>query len=254
MHWMRNARSFRPSRSSVRRCGAGWVSPSPAPASAPPAGRPPRRSSAAPAPGRGLAASHSMSLSTVTPSRSAARPSSSSRSALGGSPANTGRSSSTAASLPSALSRSPSASSRSTRKRTNGTDASTRSRHRRGALRAATSSAGSRPAGSETTRSSSLPPRGDPRGAQHRLLPGAVGVERQQHDRREPRELADLLLGQRRAHQADGVAHPGLVQRDHVGVALAQDDAAACARRVRPREVGAEELPTLVVDRSFSTC
>ena len=74
-------------------------------------------------------------------------------------------------------------------------------------------SAGSAPAGSAATRSSSLRRAASARGLQHRLLPGAVGVERQHHRRREAPELADLLVGQRRAHQADRVAHAGLVRR-----------------------------------------
>ena len=56
-----------------------------------------------------------------------------------------------------------------------------------------TSSAGSLPAGSGTTRSSSLPRAASAGGPQHRVLTGPVGVERQQHSRREAGELRDLL-------------------------------------------------------------
>ena len=90
-----------------------------------------------------------------------------------------------------------------------------------------------------------LAPGGHLRGAQHRLLAGAVGIQRKLHDRRQARELADLLLGQRRAHDADAVAHADLVHRDDVGVALGDDDAAGLRRR-RAREVGGEELAALV--------
>jgi len=44
------------------------------------------------------------------------------------------------------------------------------------------------------------------RGAQHRLLAGAVGVEGERHLRGQAGQLADLLLGQRRPCEADRVA------------------------------------------------
>jgi hypothetical protein len=84
-------------------------------------------------------------------------------------------------------------------------------------------------------------------GPQHRLLTRPVGVQRELHARREPRQLADLLLGQRRAHQTDGVAQPGLVHRDHVRVALG-DDHAPRARRVGTGDVRPEQVAALVVD------
>ena len=115
--------------------------------------------------------------------------------------ANTGRSSSSMRSRPSGLQWSPLASTRSTRKRTNGTDASTASLIASGPSRC-TSSAGSVPAGSGTTRSSSLRSAASAGGAQHRLLPGAVGVEREQHRLGHPRQLTHLLARQGGAHQA----------------------------------------------------
>ena len=83
--------------------------------------------------------------------------------------------------------------------------------------------------------------------AQHRLLARAVGVEREQHGRRHARELADLVAGEGRAHQADRVAYARLVQGDRVGVALA-DDHLPLARGVRAREIAAVEVQALVVE------
>ena len=88
---------------------------------------------------------------------------------------------------------------------------------------------------------------GEGRRAQHRLLPRAVRVERQQDRLRHARELAHLIGRQRSPHQAHGVTHASLVQGDRVGVALAQQD--------RPRtgsmnagEVRAVEMAALVVE------
>ncbi len=76
------------------------------------------------------------------------------------------------------------------------------------------------------------------------LLARRVGVEAQQHHRREALELARLLGRQRRAHRADRVGEAGLVERDDVGVALRQHDGAGLRRR-RAGEVGAEQLAAL---------
>ncbi|MCU0313384.1 MAG: hypothetical protein MUC84_04905 [Solirubrobacteraceae bacterium] len=89
--------------------------------------------------------------------------------------------------------------------------------------------------------------RGDARGLEHRLLAGAVGVEREQDHRREPRQLGHLVVGERGAHQADGVHEARLVHRDHVGVALAEQHLPRLRRR-RARQVGAEQVAALVVD------
>jgi hypothetical protein len=77
------------------------------------------------------------------------------------------------------------------------------------------------------------------------LRPAAVGIQRERHDRRQPRQLADLFLGERGPHDRDAVADAGLVHRDDVGVALGDDDAARL-RRGRAGDVGAEELAALV--------
>jgi hypothetical protein len=78
----------------------------------------------------------------------------------------------------------------------------------------------------------------DARGAEDRLLPGVVGVEREVGDRREPAQRADLVLGDRGAHDAHGVLEARLPQRDDVGVALDDDDGARL-RRGDPRMVRA---------------
>ena len=88
---------------------------------------------------------------------------------------------------------------------------------------------------------------------QHRLLAGAVGVQRELDHRGQPGQAGDLLGRQRGAHDADAVAHPDLVHRDDVGVALGDDDAAGLRRR-RPREVGREELAALVEEVSTPGC
>ena len=56
--------------------------------------------------------------------------------------------------------------------------------------------------------------------AQRRVLPGRVRVEAEVELLRQPPELAQLLLGQRRPHRGDDRLEAGLPQRDHVGVAL----------------------------------
>ena len=87
----------------------------------------------------------------------------------------------------------------------------------------------------------------NPCSLQHRLLPGSVSIERQHHRRCQARQLRNLLVGQRRAHQADALAHPRLVSCDHVGVALAQHHRPGFGG-VRPGEVRAEQMAPLVVD------
>ena len=150
--------------------------------------------------------------------------SSSSRMTLGGSVANTGAQLVEHAVLALGVDRSPASSARC--------DAEAHERHRRAdershrlaARRAATRSAGSSPAGSGTTRSSSLRAGGDPRGAQHRLLAGAVGVERELHDRRQPaRARATCSSVSAVPMIADACCAARLVHRDDVGVALGDD-------------------------------
>ncbi len=97
-----------------------------------------------------------------------------------------------------------------------------------------TSSAGSAPAGQRHDAQLELALGREAGGAQHRLLPGAVGVEREQHGRRHPRELAHLLVGQRGAHQADGVAKArpgaGRSRRCSPRTGSSARPCAACAR------------------------
>jgi hypothetical protein len=83
--------------------------------------------------------------------------------------------------------------------------------------------------------------------AEHRLLPGAVGVEAQHEHPDDSLELAHLLLGQRGAHDPDGVAQAGLVESEDVGVALDQDHLPG-ARGRRAGQVDPEQLAPLVVE------
>ena len=90
-----------------------------------------------------------------------------------------------------------------------------------------------------------LAPRRDPLRPQHRLLPGRVGVERQHHLLDHPRERGDLLVGDRRAHHPDRLLDPGLVQGQHVRVALDHDRPARLGDR-RLGQVDAVEHLALV--------
>ena len=81
----------------------------------------------------------------------------------------------------------------------------------------------------------------------HCRLAGTIGVEGEHHARSKPGELTYLLVGQRRSHQPDAVAHAGLVRGDHVGVALAEDDRSRLGG-VRASEVRGKQVASLVVD------
>ena len=72
--------------------------------------------------------------------------------------------------------------------------------------------------------------------AQRRLLAGRIGVEAEVQPLGQPRELPEVLLGQRRAHRGDDRLEPRLPERDHVGVAL-DDDGAVLLRDRGPGEV-----------------
>ena len=81
--------------------------------------------------------------------------------------------------------------------------------------------------------------------AQRRLLPRRVGVEAEEQALREPAELPQLVLGERRAHRRDDRLDPGLAERDHVGVPL-DDDRAVLLRDRRPGEMEpVEDVPLL---------
>ena len=151
-------------------------------------------------------------------------------------------------SRPSALRRSARSRIRSTWKTTNGTEPSTQRAERLAPSRS-TSSAGSVPGRQRNDAQLQLAaaPLGEPRRAEHRVLAGAVGVEAQVEHLDDPLELADLLLGQRGAHDPDRVAHPGLVEREHVGVALDEDHPAGAAA-ARRAQVDPEQLAALVVE------
>ena len=68
--------------------------------------------------------------------------------------------------------------------------------------------------------------------AQRGRLAGGVGVEAEVDDPRQPAELTDVMLGERRAHRRDHRLDAGLAQREHVGVALDHDRAALLRDRV----------------------
>ena len=72
--------------------------------------------------------------------------------------------------------------------------------------------------------------------AQGRLLPCRVGVEAEKEALRQPAELAELGLGQCRAHRRDDRLDPGLAERDHVRVPL-YDDRAVLLRDGRARQM-----------------
>ena len=162
---------------------------------------------------------------------------------VGPSSARTGRSSARAASFCSAL---PSGPLRicSTWKRTKGTEPSTSVAHRLGAPLAHQVGRVAARRQCDHAQLEALPGR-HPRRAQHGLAAGRVGVQRQRDHRGESRQLTHLLRGQRRAHDPDRVLEPGLMQREHVGVALG-DHHPSLARRGDPRQVSPEELAPLV--------
>ena len=81
--------------------------------------------------------------------------------------------------------------------------------------------------------------------AERRLLAGRVGVEAEVEALRQPRELPQMMLGQRRSHRRDDRLEPGLPQRDHVGVAL-DHDRPVLLRDRRPSEVEAVENVALL--------
>ena len=70
------------------------------------------------------------------------------------------------------------------------------------------------------------------RRARRRPAAGGVAVEAQDRRRREPPQLLELFLGQRRAERRDGAADAGLCQGDHVHVAF--DHHQRGARRAPP--------------------
>ena len=179
--------------------------------------------------------------------------SSSSRSTLACSSASTGRSCSSARSRPSALCVSARSRIRSTWNATNGRELSTRSRSSSAPALAQQQLGRVGPLGQRHDAQLELAPCRQPLGPQHRLLTGAVGVEAQLEHGHDPLELADLLLGQRGAHDPDGVAEARLMEREHVGVALDEDHpsgAGGCCTG----EVDPEQLASLVVDDRRRRC
>ncbi len=93
------------------------------------------------------------------------------------------------------------------------------------------SSAGSAPGGRATTFTSKpcVIASSIPRSAAD--SPASVAVEREPEPLRQSSELAQLLLGERRAHRRDNRLEPRLPERDHIGVAL--DDAGPVLLRDR---------------------
>ena len=59
--------------------------------------------------------------------------------------------------------------------------------------------------------------------AERRLLARGVGVEAEEDALGQPRQLAQLPLGERRAHRGDDRLEARLAERDHVGVPLDDD-------------------------------
>ena len=102
-----------------------------------------------------------------------------------------------------------------------------------------------RRAASGTTLTSKPCRDGERHAAQRCGLARGVAVEREPEALRQPAELLQLLLGERRAHAGDDRLEPGLAQREHVGVAL--DDAGAILLRDRgARTVEPVDDPALV--------
>ena len=67
------------------------------------------------------------------------------------------------------------------------------------------------------------------RGAHRRLLPGLVAVEAEDRHVGEPPQPLELRLGQRGAVRRDRLVDPGLGERDHVHIALDDDQPAGLA-------------------------
>ena len=59
--------------------------------------------------------------------------------------------------------------------------------------------------------------------AQGGFFTGGIGVERQDEPAGEAFEQAELVFGERGAHRRDGIGEAGLVQGDHIQVALHDD-------------------------------
>ena len=105
-------------------------------------------------------------------------------------------------------------------------------------------SAGSWPFGSVTTRTSNPSEVASSIPRKRRLLPGRVGVEAEVEPAREPLQLLQLALGQRRAHRGDDRLEPGLAQRDHVRVPLDDDARAPASRSPSAPGAGRRGSPT----------
>ena len=108
-------------------------------------------------------------------------------------------------------------------------------------------SAGSAPSGSGTTRSSSLRPAARRAARSIASCPARSASRHSTSVADRALEDPDLLLGERGAHDRHGAPHPGLVEREHVGVPLDEDHPAA-ARCGGAGEVDAEQLRALVVE------
>ena len=86
--------------------------------------------------------------------------------------------------------------------------------------------------------------------AKRRVLSGRVGVEAEEEAPREPPELVELVLGERRAHRRDDRLEPRLAQGDHVGVPL-HDHRALLLRDRRTGEVEPVEHVALLEQRAL---
>ena len=114
-----------------------------------------------------------------------------------------------------------------------------------------TTSSGSCPAGMTAKRSERVRPEVRQREVDQPLgggEAGAVAVEGDDGLGRELPQRLELGLGDRGAERRDGVVDAGLGERDHVHVALGDDDRAALARR-GPRRPDVVERAALVEER-----
>ena len=66
-------------------------------------------------------------------------------------------------------------------------------------------------------------------GADRRLLPRRIAIEAEDRHLDHLPQPLDLMLGQRGAERGDGIAEPGLRERDHVHIAFDHDHAAGLA-------------------------
>ncbi len=84
-------------------------------------------------------------------------------------------------------------------------------------------------------------------GAQHRRMPGAIGVKGKHHLLRVPGKLLQLVRSDRRPHHGDGLLDSGLVRRQHIRISL-HDHRAPHLRDRRASPIDAVERAALAVE------